>query len=173
MSWHTLTRVQKDEANRKNRLRYAQSETYRHKFRLYARNYRKSEQGRIAARIRNAIYSYRGRWKLYGKPVKLHWDFMRHVTGLTQEQFQERFGKAQQVDHIVPLIRFDLTNPEHVVRACWIGNLQATTRLKNQKKGDMAPDGLDIMQLPWAENRDAITEALHLIITLLRNEKDY
>jgi len=51
------------------------------------------------------------------------------------------YTKDMQIDHIVPISRFDLTNPIHQRIACHYLNLQPLTATENNIKHDMLIDG--------------------------------
>ena len=157
MSWHTLTRAQKDESNRQNRLRYATDPMRRAMFNRYTRQRYSTLQGRLAYKIYRITTGHRGRQS------PIFTQAMTSITGLNRDQFTTLFGHGDETDHIIPLSRFDLENPEHLVRACYPTNLRCITRLENLVKSDEAPDNLDVMKLPWVGTYEALAWAMFLI----------
>jgi hypothetical protein len=81
---------------------------------------------------------------------------MEAITGMSREEYTNLFSASGESDHVVPLCAFDLTNPEHVVRAAYHTNVRIIPVRNNQIKGKAIPEGLDIMSLPWSKNPAAI-----------------
>ncbi len=149
-----FTRERLDKDCERQRKRYAANPKIREQLRQLATKHRNTAQGRISMKIRLATLGHANRFpKIFGP-------FMQAVTGQTREEFTKRFqDKEGEFDHIIPLCAFDLTNPEHLVRACWKGNVRVIEPRKNQMKGRKVPEGLDIMSLPWVGTQDALVQA--------------
>ena len=152
-----MTREEKDESNARFRHRYATQPSLRSHFRRYAANRRNSFKGRMAYKIYHMTLGHRGRYKPLYEPL------MTHITGLTREQFTARFFHGEQTDHIVPLSRFDLSNPDHLVRAMHPSNLRCILKTNNLVKSNQCPDNILIMSLPWTVTPQALSSARKLI----------
>lgn len=158
--WCDLTQEQRDIRNAWQRKHYASSPEFRARMNQYGALYRSRPQGAMASRVRRATLGYAGRCS----PIWL--PFMRSVTGLTQQQFTIRFQGEGDFDHIIPLIAFDLCDPQQLVRACYIGNIHLIPRAINQSKGDTGRD-YDVMSLPWIETDLALMLADTMISRVL------
>jgi hypothetical protein len=60
------------------------------------------------------------------------WLERQFVEGMTWENY----GTHWHIDHIVPLSHFDLTNPEHTMRANHYTNLRPLEAFKNMSRGN-------------------------------------
>jgi hypothetical protein len=59
------------------------------------------------------------------------WLEEKFVAGMTWENY----GAAWHVDHVKPLAKFDLTQPEQLLQACHYTNLQPLSVSDNLHKG--------------------------------------
>lgn len=57
----------------------------------------------------------------------------------------DNWGKVWEIDHIVPLAKFDLRNPEHVKRSNHWTNLQPLWKADNRRKGARCAGQLHLM----------------------------
>lgn len=71
--------------------------------------------------------------KLLGCSIENLWIYLesRFEPGMTRENY----GSVWEVDHIMPCVIFDLTNPEHQKRCFHFSNLQPLFATVNKKKG--------------------------------------
>lgn len=124
-----------------------------------SKQYHGSRQRQLYLRIRVSLCQYAGGNTSGNK------GFMRAITGLTIEQFREKFKRVDGMtfDHVVPCSAFDLTKPEHVVRACYWENIKLLPKSENERKSDSVPVGLDIMSLPWVGTNEALLAAWRFI----------
>lgn len=103
---------------------------------------RSTPQGKITSILRSRMYSVIKRQGGY-KAGKMY-----QLLGCSWEEFQEYFeakftadmtwenhGKVWHVDHIKPLVLFDLTKPEEYTAACHYSNLQPLLAKDNLQKG--------------------------------------
>jgi hypothetical protein len=88
---------------------------------------------------------------------------MATVSGTSREAFTRRLIGEGEIDHIVPLGAFDLTRPEHFVRAAHWTNVRLLSAQENQRKGHTIPEGLDVMSLPWVRTDTALSAAAMFI----------
>ena len=125
------------------------------------RRYRKNRPGReyqLTKQRPSALLSKRIRTRLYlivkgkklGSAVKALGCTSDQLKEYLESQFQpgmtwENWGKGKgcwNIDHIVPLARFDLTNEQHFVLANYYMNLQPLWFEDNVRKSDYLPSEL-------------------------------
>lgn len=64
-------------------------------------------------------------------------DFYHHIKSMFEEGMKdENYGEHWQMDHILPLSKFDLTNAEEFLEACHWSNIQPLTVYDNLSKGN-------------------------------------
>jgi transposase len=148
-----FTREQLDRECAYQRRRYRDIPAVRERLRGLAAQYRRTAQGRLALKVRLMVLGYSNRFPLLFGPL------MAAITGLTREQFAARLAGEGEIDHIVPVCAFDLTDPEHLVRCNHPSNIRLVSSQTNQRKGGKVPAGLDVMTLPWSGNPDALAQA--------------
>lgn len=146
------TRKEKDALNLKQQQRYQNDPRVKARLQELAKKYLSQPQGYLAQKVRIANLSYSNRHS----PV--HHKFMKAVTGMTNMEYSNWFAGDGHMDHIVPLCSFDLTNPQHVVRAMHPSNMQILTRKQNEMKGQKGRLE-DVMGLPWVGTESALVEA--------------
>lgn len=149
-----MTQEQRDKHAHYNRKRYQNNPKFREALKRYAMKARLNPDGqvRIREKIRRAVLGWSGRHcVVFG-------GFMKSVTGMSREEFSKKFSGDGTFDHIIPLRAFDLTNPEHVVRACHPSNIQLLPAKENTRKHAKCPEGLDVMALPWVGTEEALLQ---------------
>lgn len=129
----------------------------------YLRNKEKRRmdpQFQLRKKVSNALRSF-CRFNCKGSAL---W-FMKEVCGCERYDLVGRFEPKwnYEFDHIIPLSTFDLTNPEHLIRACHHTNVRYIPASENGRKGSSAPDGLDIMLLPRVDGELALKAAIRFI----------
>lgn len=139
--------------NAVQRRRYSDIPGVRENHRRLAKKYRETAQGYISQKIRVIALGHADK----GGP--LFSDFAAAVTGLSRADFSDRFGGEGEFDHVIPLIAFDLTNPDHLVRAMHPSNIRVIPRRENQRKGGRVAGAPDILSLPWVNCPDALVRA--------------
>ena len=68
-----------------------------------------------------------------GEFLKIHLE-SKFQSGMTWQNYGNKIGKWS-IDHIIPLIRFNLSNLEELQKACHYTNLQPLWHIDNLKKG--------------------------------------
>lgn len=129
----------------------AQANTYRktHKdtYNAYRRSYRKMKEAtdpnyKISRRLRKRLWdALRGRpyfpsslaIKHLGCTVSELWDHLQ--LGFTPGMTRENYGEWH-VDHIKPLVKFNLNDPAQLAEACHYSNLQPLWAAENCRKRD-------------------------------------
>lgn len=147
-----FTQEQRDTQAARQRARYASDPRVRARLRKLAAKYRQTAQGRLGSKARLMVLAFADRMSAMFTPL------MQAITGLTREQFTERFSEQGHFDHITPVCAFDLTNPEHLVRCNFVTNLRIVSPRTNGLKGSKGRD-IDVMTLPWSQNPDALIQA--------------
>lgn len=80
---------------------------------------------------------------------------------LTQHLLLLEYNKeTDHVDHIVPLSRFDLTNPNHQLVVCHYLNLQPLHFFENCSKGDSLPDNWQEIIIQICEVRNIESDSV-------------
>ena len=149
----TASPEQRQKRNEQQRLRYTQSPTYRATLRRLQDKYGLTAQGTLARTVRQLSHGHADRHS------PIHTAFMTAATGMARTEYTERFKGDGVFDHIIPLCAFDLTNPDHLLRALHPTNLRLVPAAVNMEKGKKIPADLDIMALPWIRTEDALTQA--------------
>ena len=144
--------------NAAQRVRYASNPKYREQVFAGAERYRHSIQGAIASCLRICTLGHAQ------KGSRVHESLMNSMTGMNSDEFAEslRGPDTGQIDHIVPLCLFDLSQPEQLLRAVHPSNVQLLSREDNRAKGRLSMTA-DVMALPWVNTPDAIAAALAFI----------
>lgn len=63
--------------------------------------------------------------------------------GMNWDNYGHGKGKWQ-IDHIIPILAFDLTKPGHISWCCNFHNLRPLWHVENQQKGDKLPNGISV-----------------------------
>lgn len=59
----------------------------------------------------------------------------------------DNYGRYWHIDHIIPCVAFDMTDPQQILQ-CWnYRNMQPLTGRENVMKGDLLPDGTSASEL--------------------------
>lgn len=120
---------------------------------------REDRQYRLRNRICSALRAFCG--LVFRDRVGCSREFMGKVIGKERYEFlgmyQPEWGK--EFDHIIPLSAFDLTNPEHLLRACHHTNIRYISASENRSKQAKVLPGTDIMALPRVAGDDALMAA--------------
>ena len=135
--------VEKAELIRVTRKRYNQANIEAK--RVYEMNrYYGNEQVRNALNARSSIRQViiKGNGSVQNRRIiKLigcfRYEFIEHL----EKQFRdgmswENYGHVWEIDHIIPLSRFDLTKKEELLKACFYKNLQPLLVIENKIKGN-------------------------------------
>lgn len=144
------------------RRRYREVPGVKSKLKELRDKYALTAQFCIALRMRHMVLGWSNRFAC------IHASLMQAITSCTREQFTKHFEGDGVFDHIVPLAAFDLTNPEHVIRANHPSNLRLVPAKVNNRK-HAKHDCLDVMALQWSGNPDAIVQAQAFISRQLSN----
>lgn len=111
---------------------------------------------RLRSKLRKAIKNY----FRHGEKSGGIW-FMELACGRERYDMvgsiEPRWG--HEFDHVIPLIAFDLTKPEHLLRAAHHTNIAYIPRTQNLKKNRKIPAGLNIELLPYVNTPEAISAA--------------
>lgn len=160
---NVMTDEQRDKLAAYTRRRYANNPKVKATLKRLRDKYALTAQFCIGLRMRHMVLGYSGRFN------PLFVSLMRAITGLTKDEFTKHFMGEGVFDHIVPLAAFDLTNPEHVVRANHPSNLRLVPAKVNHRKHAKWDKRLDLMTLQWSENPDAIVQAQAFVSRQLAN----
>lgn len=98
-------------------------------------------QNKIIQNLRNAIRrGFKGLSKLkhtkeyLGGPFEFFQDYI--LSKCPPEFTMDNFGSVWCIDHIVPVSRFDFTDPRQVAKCCHYSNFQPLSTEDNAQKGD-------------------------------------
>jgi hypothetical protein len=143
--------IHKEQANRNGHEWYLKNKDHYYKNkRIYLDNRRKTDENfvlacRLRARVRSAVKSQNTKRAgaaidLIGCSIKYLKDYLMSLftEGMTWDLL---LSSEIEIDHVLPVASFDLTDPEQQRRAFYYTNLQPLWVDDNRKKSDILPDG--------------------------------
>jgi len=128
----------KDKARERRRIRSADPEV-RRKLLAYQAKYRQAPNARLAHNLRSRLNDALKRRAKRGSAVALLGCSVDQAVAHIERQFKQgmswdNYGQWE-LDHIVPLASFDLTDSEQLKRACHFTNIQPLWVAENRLKG--------------------------------------
>ncbi len=144
--------------NAKQRERYANDPEYRKQRNNWTLEFNRDIQPKLRQRIRTMT------WAIFCDPEAIPYRKLAESgVGKPLDQLRQDSGDGESVDHIVPLCRFDLTDPVQFLKAIHWSNVRRIPLADNIARPDAMPDGVTIESLPYVNSPEALRLAEDLI----------
>jgi hypothetical protein len=148
----------RERINAWQRARYANNPEFREKMAAYQDKYRNTPQGMIRTRLRRAVSCTR-----YGQNGK----YARFLDVCSGMPGQIQALDTDHVDHILPLVAFDLFDSVQLRKAIHHTNIRGVSGYENISKGD-SYEPFDMDALPYVDTEEARREANMFLFYALR-----
>lgn len=156
----------REKLNARQRARYANSPEFRAQMADYAAKYRQTPQGRIRYRLHIAVAVARNH------PGGKYARFLDVCSGMPG---QLQALDTDHVDHIIPLVAFDLLDSVQLRKCVHHTNIRGVSSYANMSKGDSF-EPFDMDALPYVDTPEARLEAalfIHYAAKVGARLKDY
>jgi transposase len=142
----------------RNVQRYQDDPAFRARCKAWTAEYQVGLQARLGAAIRAAT------WNLaHGDRAGSGVGLLSECAGIPPAELKTQLVGGGSTDHIVPLARFDLTDPVQLLQAVHHTNVRSIPLAENMRRPDDDCAGIDIATLPFATTIQARRFAERLI----------